>query len=138
MPRYKILASNRYADYYIVTAKDEDEALDAVYNMEGSEDKYPGVEIDHINSDCVGSDIFECELIEEKEMPHEHGDWVVSENCGAWVCNASGTCGAHFTYNGRDKEPGTMLARCFCGWAQDGGDGNEQLAAMGENVEDDY
>ncbi len=32
MPKFQIIASNRYADYYIVTAKDEDEALDAVYN----------------------------------------------------------------------------------------------------------
>ena len=67
MPKFKIIASNRSADYYIVTAKDEDEALDAVYNMEGSEDKYPGVEIEHERTDPVGSDILECELIEEED-----------------------------------------------------------------------
>ena len=67
MPKFKIIASNRYADYYIVTAKDEDEALDAFYNMEASEDKYPGVEIEHERTDPVGSDILECELIEEED-----------------------------------------------------------------------
>jgi len=31
-----------------------------------------------------------------------------------------------------------MLARCYCGWAADGGNGRQQLVEMGENVEDDY
>ena len=57
MPRYKILASNRYVDTYIVTAKDEEEALETVYDEDG----------DHVSTDCVGSDILECELIEEEE-----------------------------------------------------------------------
>ena len=63
MPRYKIIASNRYADTYIVTANNEDEAREAVYD----EEAFPGVEIDHVKTDCVGSDILECELIEEEE-----------------------------------------------------------------------
>ena len=63
MPKFQIIASNRYADTYIVTAKDEDEARGAVYD----EDEYPGVEIDHVKTDCVGSEILECELIEEEE-----------------------------------------------------------------------
>ena len=70
------------------------------------------------------------------ELPHQHGNWVSirSDSCGAWICS----CGAHFTYQGKDKEPGPMLARCYCGWAADGGDGVAQLRAAGENVEDDY
>ena len=57
MPRYKILASNRYVDTYIVTAKNEEAALEAVYDEDGA----------HVSTDCVGSDILECELIEEEE-----------------------------------------------------------------------
>ena len=72
------------------------------------------------------------------ELPHQHGDWVRSDSCGAWICNTRGLCGAHFSYQGKDKEPGPMLARCYCGWAADGGDGVAQLRAAGENVEDDY
>jgi len=71
-----------------------------------------------------------------QDLPHQHGKWVLSESCGAWIC--SGLCGAHFTYQGKDKEPGPMLARCYCGWAADGGNGRQQLVEMGENVEDDY
>ena len=56
MPKYKIIASNRYVDTYIVTAKDEEEALEAVYDEDG----------DRVSTDCVGSDILECELIEEE------------------------------------------------------------------------
>ena len=72
------------------------------------------------------------------ELPHQHGDWVRSDSCGAWICNTRGLCGAHFSYQGKDKEPGPMLARCYCGWAADGGDGVAQLRAEGEHVEDDY
>ena len=63
MPKFKIIASNRYADTYIVTAKDEDEAREAVYD----EDAYPDAVVAQIDSDCVGSDILECELIEEED-----------------------------------------------------------------------
>ena len=56
MPKYLIKTSNRYVDTYIVTAKDEDEALETVYDEDG----------DHVSTDCVGSDILECELIEEE------------------------------------------------------------------------
>ena len=62
MPKFKILASNRYTNTYIVTAEDEDQALLAVYD----EDEYPDVVIEEIGTDCVGSDILECELIEEE------------------------------------------------------------------------
>ena len=62
MPKYLIKASNRYVDTYIVPAKDEEEAREAVYD----EEAFPSVEIDHVKTDCVGSDILECELIEEE------------------------------------------------------------------------
>ena len=85
---------------------------------------------------------------EVHDLPHPHGDWVVSESCGAWICSRRhsvlprfsvvDTCGAHATYQGKDREPGPLLARCYCGWAADGGDGRQQLVEMGENVEDDY
>ena len=45
------------------------------------------------------------------------------------------TCGAYVCFDCRDHE---WLARCFCGWARNGGNGNAQLRAMGENVDDDY
>ena len=63
MPKFEIIASNRYSDTYIVTAKDEDEARGAVYD----EGAFPGVEIDHVGTDCVGSDILKCEIVEEEE-----------------------------------------------------------------------
>jgi hypothetical protein len=43
-------------------------------------------------------------------------------HCGAWVCES---CGQH-----------KGLARCYCGWAADGGDGREQLVDAGENLRD--
>lgn len=43
--------------------------------------------------------------------------------CGAYVC---GECGKH-----------VGLARCFCGWAADGGDGRAQLIDMGETIGDE-
>ena len=63
MPRYKIIASNRYSDEYIVTAENEEQAWEAVYD----EDAFPNVEVVHIKNNCVGSDIMECELIEEED-----------------------------------------------------------------------
>ena len=48
----------------------------------------------------------------------------MDRSCGAYVCL---DCGDH-----------EGLARCYCGWASNGGDGVAQLRAMGENVEDDY
>ena len=44
-------------------------------------------------------------------------------DCGAKVCDE---CGDH-----------QGLARCFCGWARDGGDGYQQLLEMGETIEPD-
>tara|TARA_R110002020_G_scaffold54171_5_gene151258 strand:- start:10839 stop:11057 length:219 start_codon:yes stop_codon:yes gene_type:complete len=45
-------------------------------------------------------------------------------NCGAKVCLE---CDDH-------KD----LARCYCGWARDGGYGRSQLRDLGEQIEEDY
>ena len=48
-----------------------------------------------------------------------------SSYCGADVCDL---CGHH-----------QKLARCFCGWAADDGNGYQQLIDMGETIEpEDY
>lgn len=48
-----------------------------------------------------------------------------NRHCGANVCLE---CGDH-----------KGLARCFCGWAKDGGDGRAQLVEFGEVLEpEDY
>lgn len=53
------------------------------------------------------------------------GEYELERYCGAWVC---AECGAH-----------RGLARCFCGWAADGGDGRVQLVEGGETIEpEDY
>lgn len=44
--------------------------------------------------------------------------------CGVLVCES---CGDH-----------KGLARCYCGWAADGGDGRQQLQECGENLDEDY
>jgi hypothetical protein len=46
---------------------------------------------------------------------------VLSRFCGADVCVR---CEYH-----------QGMARCFCGWAADGGDGYAQLQEMGETIE---
>ncbi len=50
-----------------------------------------------------------------------HYEW--DNSCGAKVCIK---CEHH-----------QGLARCFCGWAADGGDGYRQLLDMGEQIEPD-
>lgn len=49
------------------------------------------------------------------------GDWQWMNGCGAWVCTA---CERHYG-----------LVRCFCGWADDGGDGRAQLEELGETID---
>ena len=60
MPKYRIIASNRFSDEYEVEAKDEEEAAEIVYD-----EANPNVT--HIKNDCVGSEIMECELITDEE-----------------------------------------------------------------------
>lgn len=54
----------------------------------------------------------------------DEGQYVFTSYCGADVCD---TCGSH-----------KGLARCYCGWASDGGNGREQLEEMGETIEEEY
>lgn len=55
------------------------------------------------------------------EHVHEWGE--VSRVCGVRICME---CGEH-----------KGLARCFCGWSEDGGDGRRELEEMGETIEPD-
>jgi hypothetical protein len=48
-----------------------------------------------------------------------------SDYCGTYVCN---DCDHH------QSSQATSLARCYCGWAIDGGNGYNQLIEMGENI----
>lgn len=60
------------------------------------------------------------------ESPDGKHQWSekYDRSCGAKLCVV---CGAH-----------KGLARCYCGWAADGGDGAAQLRNMGENLDEDY
>ena len=140
---YQVTIQERgYTDLTKYVYADSEEQVRAV-----DEDRWGEVEDYDEQSETTESEITVVELMENErfikhleltgnvhELPHECGDWDVSNTCGAWICR----CGAHYSYHGRDKAPGPMLARCFCGWSQNGGNGRQQLIAMGENVEDDY
>ena len=47
-----------------------------------------------------------------------------SSYCGVLVCDA---CDSH-----------KGLVRCYCGWAESGGDGYEELEEMGETIDAEY
>ena len=66
------------------------------------------------------------DYVENCECPEccKHEDTVLSRRCGVDVCY---NCGDH---KGR--------ARCYCGWAASGGNGWQELAELGENVDDDW
>ena len=49
---------------------------------------------------------------------------VMDRYCGAYICI---DCGDH-----------EGLVRCYCGWAENGGNGWEQLVCRAENLGDDY
>jgi len=63
---------------------------------------------------------------------------MVSPSCGAWICDK---CDHHAHI---DRQTGKIiqnLVRCYCGWAESGGNGREELEAEGETIEpeeDDY
>ena len=44
-------------------------------------------------------------------------------------------CGADICIDGGDHEG---RVRCYCGWAENGGNGWEQLVCRDENLGDDY
>ena len=147
MPIFKVeIVERSYSTITKYVYADSKEQVETVYDSDWGE--VPNYWVDENTLDSGIEEILlvdDTSLIELLEgtnevhdLPHQHGDWVVSESCGAWICVKGGLCGAHFTYQGKDKEPGPMLARCYCGWAADGGDGRQQLVEMGENVEDDY
>jgi hypothetical protein len=53
------------------------------------------------------------------------GDTVWSRYCGAHICER---CDRH-----------VGMVRCYCGWAESGGDGYAELVEAGETIEpDDY
>jgi hypothetical protein len=61
-------------------------------------------------------------------MAHKHKyEW--DHFCGAQICYE---CNHHRSISGDD------LARCYCGWAESGGDGRQELVEMGEQIDEDY
>lgn len=55
------------------------------------------------------------------DLGHCEGDATLNTYCGAYVCMC---CDTHIG-----------LARCFCGWSRDGGDGRKELEDMGETID---
>jgi len=55
-------------------------------------------------------------------MPCNH-EYFFNTNCGAEVCYE---CDDH-----------KGLARCYCGWSANGGNGLAELIEMGETIEED-
>jgi hypothetical protein len=51
------------------------------------------------------------------------GEYERSSGCGVKVCD---TCGDH-----------KGLARCYCGWSANGGNGRAELEEMGETIDPD-
>ena len=62
-----------------------------------------------------------------KDGKHDY-EW--NRSCGAYICY---TCDIHSTTRNDN-----YLARCYCGWALSGGDGNAELIELGETIEADY
>jgi hypothetical protein len=88
----------------------------------------PDVDVDNIaySLGCVADDL-KAILETEVELPCDRGDheYRFSPHCGAKVCDE---CNDH-----------EGLARCYCGWARDGGNGRRQLEEMGETIDpEDY
>ena len=69
--------------------------------------------------------------MEEYMSIHKH-EWEWSDGCATSVCME---CSAHARVDRETNEIIQTLARCFCGWAADGGDAREQLLELGENLE---
>lgn len=57
-----------------------------------------------------------------------------SPSCGAWLC---GLCDHHAHIDRQTGQIVQNLARCWCGWAESGGNGREELEEMGEIIEPD-
>ena len=67
-----------------------------------------------------------------RECAHQ---WERIDSCGAYVCHH---CEQHANVNRETQEVIQTFVRCICGWAQDGGNGRQQLLEEGENLEEDY
>jgi hypothetical protein len=142
MPIYEIKIQERsYSTYTkIVWAKNEAEVKaatdwgqveDFLVESDVLEDWVESVEqvmdTDFIESLIANNQIEQC-------PPHEHS-WDFVDSCGASVCIE---CSQHASVN---RDTGAIVqsfVRCICGWAQDGGNGRQQLVEMGENLEEDY
>lgn len=116
---YRITTEQTISRDYVVTADTEEQAREIWTNTlipNDAEQDFYGKEkvmvIDHDFHDHA------------YELKYDGITRQMDRSCGAYVCL---DCGDH-----------ENLARCYCGWAKDGGDGVAQLRAMGENVEDDY
>jgi len=66
-------------------------------------------------------------------MPCTHR-FEMSAYCGCHVCYLCNQH-AHVTQEGKITQ---TLTRCYCGWAESGRNGIEELRELGENVDDDY
>ena len=81
--------------------------------------------------------------VEKMEEKHKHNYADTMTSCGAFMCIE---CNHHVYKTNLQVsideavENGWIqqLARCHCGWADDGGDGYKQLIDMGETIEPDY
>ena len=142
MPIYEIKIQERSFSTYtkIVWAKNEDEVKaatdwgqveDFLVESDVLEDWVESVEqvmdADFIESLIAHNQIEQC-------PPHEHA-WNRIDSCGASVC---AYCNQHASVNPDTQEVIQTFARCICGWAQDGGNGRQQLREEGENLEEDY
>ena len=58
--------------------------------------------------------------------------WDFRDFCGADVCDL---CEAHAHVDRESGEVIQRLARCYCGWAESGGNGYQELLDEGENIE---
>ena len=74
------------------------------------------------------------ETIQELNKFEEHSHTYAMKADGV-TRQMDPVCGAYICLDCEDHEG---LARCYCGWATNGGDGVRQLQDQGENVEDDY
>jgi len=68
--------------------------------------------------------VVECENEPEFCGDHNQHPYIFNKECGCYVCEK---CGDH-----------KGLARCYCGWAASGGNGIEELEALGETIDPDY
>ena len=142
MPIYEITIKERSFSTYtkMVFAKNEDE-VKAVEDWGEVEDFL--VESD-VLEDWVESveQVMDGELIDSliannqiEQCPSQEHAWNRIDSCGAYGC---AHCNQHASVNPDTQEVIQRFVRCICGWAEDGGNGRQQLLDMGENLDEDY